>query len=261
MSALLQVQNLSVRVAGVSLLTDLSFELKKGETVALIGPNGAGKSTLLRALIGVYAESAGQMELDGKNIKNLTRLEIARQASYLPQSFQPVFDMSVDDFMALATFANEQRQRAWFPESSPSQSRIVSTDALSECGLVGFERRMLSSLSGGERQLVLIAASLCQGAKLLLFDEPATYLDPTYAERVFDVIKNLSLRHEYTVVFATHDINSALLNAARVLAIRDGKLCFDGESSGLIASGILDSLFEKRFVTVRHPTSGQELVL
>ena len=147
------------------------------------------------------------------------------------------------------------------PFSPPKQEDHQAVEAaISITDTVDFAHRYLSTLSGGERQKVFIAAALAQGAKIVILDEPTTYLDPKHQEDVHRLLMRINREEEITIITATHDINNALLASHRILALKKGSINFLGSVEELIDNNVLPQIYDKSFIFLRHPHTGQSIV-
>ncbi|MFH1811974.1 MAG: ABC transporter ATP-binding protein [Pseudomonadota bacterium] len=221
MTALLEARGLSARVGQAVLVDAVSLSIAAGERVALIGPNGAGKSTLLDLLSGIRTPSSGQVLLEGRDLVELGRRQVAQQVAVVPQ-----LEALPDDLRALEAvlMGRAPHQRGF---SLPSDDDVsMARDALRELDLEGFETREVGTLSGGERQRVLIARALVQRPRLLLLDEPTSALDLGHALYIFHLVQRLS-EQGVAVLSTVHDLNQAPLAATRVLILHRGKLVVD----------------------------------
>jgi iron complex transport system ATP-binding protein len=251
----LEVVDLSFTVGSKTILNGISFELHAGEFLAIIGPNGAGKTTLIKCLNRIHADWSGQVQLNGQPLHSLSRKVLARHLSYVPQADGREWVFTVNNFVMLGRY----------PHLSPfssvtAQDRKVVADSLALTGSTEFADRDLTTLSGGERQKVLIAAALAQEAQILLLDEPTTYLDYRHQMEVLELLHRLH-GNGLTIVMVTHDINGALHGATRMLALKNGRVSVDTTPQGLLAEGVLASVFDTPFAVTRHPETGQPVVL
>lgn len=212
-------------------LRDVEFEARRGRMLAVIGPNGAGKSTLLKCIAGIL-KPLGLVELDGRDITNLSPKERAKLIAYVPQSSLPEFNFTIEEFVEMGTYFTGGSVR----------------EALEKVGM--FERRKESilKLSGGEYQLVLIARALAQGGKVLLLDEPTSHLDVNHALEVMELVKGLS--REKIVIAVLHDLNLALRYADDVLILKDGGVEWSGEVEKLLPE-VLERVYGVKFEFVR----------
>ncbi|MBX9463947.1 MAG: ABC transporter ATP-binding protein [Aquamicrobium sp.] len=188
---------------GPWLFNDLSFSLREGQTLVLLGRNGRGKTTMLKCIAGLLKPSAGEIRCDGI-------------IGYVPQSFAPVFSYSVFDVVLMG------RARHVGLFSNPTAAdRDRASAALEELGIGGFARRSVATLSGGERQLVLIARALASDADVLLLDEPAAALDFRNQATMLSTLRRLATQRGLTIVMTTHEPTHALEIADRAVLLHD----------------------------------------
>jgi iron complex transport system ATP-binding protein len=236
MSALV-AENLRVARGKSTLLRDLSLFFNATESVAIIGPNGAGKSTLLKALAGTEAPTDGQVRLGRRNLADLPAAERAQQIGFLPQHFEPHWDLSVVELL----------------EVGAGRARSLPVDALETTmaafELGGLERRRWSTLSGGERARVLLAMVLVVDPPVLLADEPAASLDIRHR---LDLVQALADRGEEKLsVVVMHDLDLAFSFFDRVVLLAKGELIADGPAAQLVSDPRLDDAFGVRFERLR----------
>jgi iron complex transport system ATP-binding protein len=252
--AAIAVENVSVSLSGVKILNDLNFLLPQGAFVAIIGPNGAGKSTLLKTIIRII-KSKGNIVVNGRALAARSQREIAQCFSYVPQDSTNALPFSVEEIVMMARYPSAGRFRLL----RDSDQELVDS-ALKLTGTEKFRERRFSSLSGGERQKVLLAAAIAQGSEILLLDEPGSFLDPRFEGEIFDLLGRLHASGK-TIVLVTHDINRASLVSTHVLALKDGVIPFFGTTSEFLESGVLPVLFGTEFVFVPHPTCGTPMMV
>ncbi|MBP5166430.1 MAG: ABC transporter ATP-binding protein [Oscillospiraceae bacterium] len=219
-----------------TVLDDVSFTAGKGELIALLGPNGAGKSTLFRCMLG-FLRCGGSISIDGRGIRSFTRAEAARELAYIPQAVSPVFNYTVLDTVLMGVTG-----RLSLAEMPGEEHRRTAMDILDSLGIAGLADRGCGQISGGERQLTLLARALIQNAGILIMDEPTANLDYGNQHRVMERISALSARG-YTVIFSTHDPNQALMHASRVLVLSDGRIMTDGSPASSLTEETLSSLY------------------
>jgi iron complex transport system ATP-binding protein len=236
MSAL-AADNVQVARGKSTLLGEISLIFNATESVAIIGPNGAGKSTLLKALAGTEAPTVGQVRLGRRNLAELTAAERAQEIGFLPQHFEPHWDLSVVELLEIG---------AGRAQSLPVDA-LDRTKAAFELG--GLERRRWSTLSGGERARVLLAMVLVVDPPVLLADEPAASLDIRHR---LDVIQALAERGaERLSVVVVHDLDLAFSFFERVVLLANGELVADQPAASLVADPRLDEAFGVRFERLR----------
>jgi iron complex transport system ATP-binding protein len=212
-------------------LRNVTFEARRGRLMAIIGPNGAGKSTLLKCIAGILKPS-GLVELDGRDITNLSPKERAKLIAYVPQASIPEFNFTIEEFVEMGTYFTGGNVKT----------------ALEKVGMLERRGESILKLSGGEYQLVLIARALAQGGEVLLLDEPTSHLDVNHALEIMELVKSLS--REKIVVAVLHDLNLALRYADDVLVLKDGGVVWSGEAEKL-APEVLESVYGVKFEFVR----------
>ena len=199
----------------------VSLSLTAGEIVCLLGPNGGGKSTLFRTLLGLLPAQGGEVKLDGDPLTALSRTAIAKRVSYVPQAHAGYFPFTMRDVVLMGRTAHLS------PFAAPGRRDVEIADAcLAKLGLAALADQVYTRVSGGERQLALIARALAQQAPLVVMDEPTASLDFGNQARVLDEVRALAASG-IGVIMATHDPDQAFLCADRVALLHDGKLIAD----------------------------------
>ena len=205
-----------------TVLQGLSLDIPPGSITAILGPNGAGKTTLLRIILGLLAPQAGKISIDGKPQSSYSRQQMSRLIGLVPQSEYIPFDFSVLEFVLLG------RAPYLSPLEMPGEAdRQVALEALRSIGLEHLQDRPAPSLSGGERQLAMVARALAQKPRILLLDEPTSHLDLSNRDRILNVLRALA-NDGVTIVFTTHDPNLAAAMAEYVVLMRQGALLAAG---------------------------------
>ncbi len=223
---------------GHLVLTKLSLEVSEGEIVALVGPNGSGKSTVLRALGRVLKPRAGSVLLDGKSIHGWSTRQVAQQLALLPQAPSLTTDLSVEELVWMGR--SPHQGILGMPRAA---DREAVAWAMDETGLGGLRGRPLTALSGGERQRAWIAMALAQRPRVLLLDEPTTFLDLSHQLEVLELIRHLNLEYRLTVVIVLHDLNQAVRYAHRVILLKDGEVHSQGAPTAVLTTETLREVF------------------
>lgn len=234
---MIRVDNLNFFYGSRQVLRNVSFSAQKGEFLAVLGPNGVGKSTLFRCMLGILKDYSGTIRVGERDIRELSRREMAGYMSYIPQNHGTAFAYSVLDTVLMGT----THELGTF--SSPGAGQIrAARDALALVGIAALEDRKFTQLSGGEQQLVMIARALSQQADLLMMDEPTASLDYGNRERILSLLSGLT-GQGYTVILSTHDPQHALSYSDRVLALHDGAVEAFGPTETVLTTELLQKLY------------------
>ncbi len=222
--------------SGTRALSEITLEVQQHSTLALLGSNGAGKSTLMDLLFGWKPSS--NISLFDKPLKEYGRKELGRTIALVPQSEHYNFSFTLLDYTLFgrAPYLAEM--------GSPTDSDVhIAYEALKMVGLAPFAQRSVTSLSGGESQLVLIARAIAQQSKVLLLDEPTSSLDPANRRKVIEILKILHKQGK-TIIFTTHDAQLAYELATHVAMLKGGKLLSYGSKERVVTSELLTTLYD-----------------
>lgn len=211
----LQVEDLSWRVEGGDILSDIHFSVSKGEMLGIIGPNGAGKSSLLRCLYRYIKPNVGSMTLFGDDISVFSAKEFAKQVAVVLQDTPHHFDLTTAQLVAIGLTPH----KGTFDITSANDRERV-TDALAKVGLSHKPKQAYEHLSGGEKQRALIARAIVQQPKLLILDEPTNHLDIRYQIQILELLRSLNI----SVITSIHDLNLASALCDQLLLL-DGGIC------------------------------------
>lgn len=234
----IEVKNLSFAYGSHTVLDKVCFSVEKGNFTALLGANGAGKSTLFRCILGFLPGYSGQISLCGRDIRTLDRRQQARLAAYIPQISTPVFNYTVLETVLMGVSGSIS------PLERPGQAQKETAAAMLERLSIGHLARCgINEISGGERQMALIARAMAQQAKILIMDEPTANLDYGNQYRVLETVRRLT-EGGYTVLMSTHNPEHARRFASHVLALKDGSVYADGPSEEVITSALIEALYQ-----------------
>lgn len=236
-----------LRVSGVSfaypgssrgVLEDVSIDIERGSIVGLIGPNGSGKTTLLKIAAGMIAPQRGTVEIAGQPVGSLSRRDLARRLAVVPQETHATFDFTVLDIVLMGRY----------PHLGPfelegADDLAIARDALAATGTLGLESRQFATLSGGEKQRVVIASALAQASDLLLLDEPTASLDVGYQLEVSLLLERLNRERGTTMVVSTHDLNLAASLCGRLVLLKDGRVIAQGATADALTSSNVRRLY------------------
>lgn len=237
-----------------AVLEGLNLGLPPHRITALCGPNGCGKSTLLRVLCGLQPLVAGEVLLNGAALGGFERRAVARQVAFLPQ--QPVIPegLTVREVVSLGRFPHRSRLGGL-----GSEDRSAVDRALERADVVAFAGRRIEDLSGGERQRVWLALTLAQEARILLLDEPTTFLDPQHQIGMLGRIRTLAEELGLTVVWVLHDLNQAAAYSDRLVLMRDGGVIAQGTPGQVLTETLIRRVFGLDALILSHPETGKPL--
>jgi iron complex transport system ATP-binding protein len=234
----------------------VSLEVPRGSTVGLLGPNGSGKTTLLRLLSGVLTADSGSIEIDGDPIAALPRRELARRLAVVPQETRAPFDFSVIEIVLMGRY----------PHLGPFELEgatdvELARSALRATGTAALEQRAFATLSGGEKQRVIIASALAQAARMLLLDEPTAALDLRYQIEVLALLRSLNAAHETTIVVSTHDLNLAAALCEQIVLLKNGRVLAAGPTAETLTAANVRALYDVDAEVQFHPRAGHLTVV
>lgn len=236
------VRDLNVVLNKRKIISGLSLDFAVGRRTAIIGPNGAGKSTLLRVVSRLNEHYEGTVLIDGRDTRQLARRELARCLAILPQGLSAPPDTQVETLVDYGRFP----YRSWYGGSNAKEDQEVVEWALEVTGLENFRQRQVLTLSGGERQRAWIAMALAQRPRILLLDEPTTYLDIAHQLEVMQLIERINKEMGMTVIMVLHDINHALQFADELAVLKEGQLYAQGAPDAVLDVDLLRRVFGVR---------------
>lgn len=218
-------------------LKDVDFDLYPGQIAAILGPNGAGKTTLLSLTLGWLAAWAGEIRLAGTSVKVLSPRERGRCMALVPQSEHTPFEYTVLEYILMG------RAPHMPPLEMPGLADYkIAVEILQQVGISDLQSRSILSLSGGERQLVLVARALVQQPRLLLLDEPTSHLDLSNKSRLVHLLRKLSMQG-VSILFTTHEPEVASSLADYLVLVQKGQI---------LKTGMLDEVFTSQYLTLLY---------
>jgi len=225
----------------------IDLDIREGEVLCLLGPNGGGKTTLMKTLLGLLPALGGSVKLEGEEISSFSRARLAKIVGYVPQAGTAFFPFTVLDVVLMGRVSHI----GLF--ASPGHKDIEAADAaLASLGIGFLRERVYTEISGGERQLVLIARALAQEPRILIMDEPTASLDFGNQLRVLREIAALA-RSGMAVVFSTHDPDHVFLCGDRAALLHDGRMEALGPPEAVITAETLKRLYGVEVQVVELP--------
>lgn len=227
----------------VRLLSGLNLSLKRGVMVALLGQNGAGKSTLLRTLTGDERPLSGTMEIDGKNVLQMTQKERSRLIGLVSTERIQAGALTVTELVGLG-----RQPHTGFLGRLDDEDRELVRQAMEDAGIIGKADEYVASLSDGERQKAMIARALAQQTPIIILDEPTAFLDVASRIETMRLLRNLAHERGKAVLLSSHDISQSLMLADELWLITTDRQVVTGQTVQLVADGTMDHLFDNRSI-------------
>lgn len=247
---MLAVESLAFGFPGRTVGQDVSFTLGAGEVMCVLGPNGGGKTTLFRTVLGLLNPHAGSITLEGQDLQTLSRGETAKRIGYVPQGHAAYFAYTVHEFVLMGRTAHLGVFAA-----PGKKDHAVAEQVLESLGIGHLAAKPVTEISGGERQLALVARALAQEPKLLVLDEPTASLDFGNQVRVLERIAQLA-GSGIAILFSSHDPDHAFLAAGRVLLLAEGRVLEAGTPREVIRPDTLERMYRVSVQVLPLPGGG-----
>ena len=241
---------------GRLVLDDVTISVPRGAIVGLLGPNGSGKTTLLRLLSGTIVPHAGRVTLDGTALSDFSRLQVARRIAVVPQEMATTFDYSALDIVMMGRYPHLGAF-----ELEGANDLTLARAALAATGTAALETRRFATLSGGEKQRVVIASALAQASDVLLLDEPTASLDLAFQLEVASLLTRLHRERGATIVVSTHDLNLAASVCTEAVLLKSGRVLAHGPLSAVITPANIRDLYGIDADVAVHPRAGHLTVV
>lgn len=252
---MLEAKNLRIGYDRRVIVNDFSFEVEQGEMVSIIGPNGSGKSTILRTVARYLKQQEGVIYLEKEDMKEINVKKVAKKMATLSQVNRSPEDITVEELI----YYGRMPHKRWFEIRNKEDDRIVKW-AIEKTSLQNFVHKKVSDLSGGERQRVWIAMALAQQPKILLLDEPTTYLDICHQLEVMELVKELNHDLELTVVMVLHDLSQAAKYSSKVVVIKEGNLVAIGDPREVLTEQLIRDVYNVE-VCIRKDFFNNEFII
>ncbi len=243
--------------AGTQLVLDgVSVAVPRGAIVGLLGPNGSGKTTLLRLLSGTLTPAHGRIILDGAPIVALSRRDLARRIAVVPQETHSAFDFSALEIVLMGRYPHLGAF-----ELEGAGDLVIARDALAATGTSALESRAFATLSGGEKQRVVIASALAQASDVLLLDEPTASLDLGFQLDIAALLARLNRERGVTMVVSTHDLNLAATLCTALVLLKAGRVIANGPTRAVLTKEHVRALYGVDADLVYHEEAGRVMVV
>ena len=251
----LSAENIGVKIGDKEILRGVNCTFAANKRTSIIGPNGAGKSTLLKALCFLNKNFSGCVTVDGKDIRELGRRKISQLIAILPQEKEAPKDTTVRQLANFGRFPH----RKFFGTNTVEDNRAVEW-ALEVTKMTALENRQVSTLSGGERQRAWLAMTLAQQPRILLLDEPTTYLDIAHQLDVMEIVNHVNKNFCMTIIMVLHDINHARIYSDDVVVVKGGGIFAQGAPKKILTAASIEKIFNVKADTFIN-ADGVEMII
>ncbi|MCL1828417.1 MAG: ABC transporter ATP-binding protein [Oscillospiraceae bacterium] len=253
MTPLLEVRGVCAGYRGVEAVRSVSFGVRAGERVSIIGPNGCGKTTLLKAMCNLIPLTGGGVLIDGINPASMSRRAAAKKISMMAQISELWFDFTVAETVLMGRYA---RQSGRLSSNTNDDMRVVE-ECLLAVGMTSSANESITRLSGGQRQLVMLARAFAQEPRIIVLDEPTNHLDLKHQAELFGYLLEWVTKPDRAVIQVMHDLNFARMYSDRILLMNDGRLAADGKPDEIMNMSELDDAYDfgvRRFLETAAKT-------
>jgi iron complex transport system ATP-binding protein len=248
--------NARAKARSLTVLDEVSISIPRGGLVGILGPNGSGKTTLLRLLSGTRRPTHGRVLLEERPLDHYARRDVARRIAVVPQETELAFEYSVLEMVLMGRHPH----LGLFELEGPADLAIAR-EMLRATGTAGLEQRRFSTLSGGEKQRVVIAAALTQASDVLLLDEPTASLDLAYQLEVALLLTELNRTRGVTIAVSTHDLNLAAAVCQELVLLKAGRVLAHGSTADVLTPAHVRALYDVDADVRLHEQSGHLVVV
>lgn len=244
----IETRNLTLSYQRQIIIDSLNIRLPQGKVTVLIGSNGSGKSTLLKSFARLLKPERGTVILNGVDIQTRSAGAVARELAILPQMPEAPEGITVRQLVSLGRYPWQSWMQQW---SAQDEERVQH--ALSQTGMISLAQRPVDALSGGQRQRAWIAMTLAQDTPVILLDEPTTFLDPAHQVEVLDLLSELNLQEQKTIVMVLHDLNLACRYADHLVAIHNRTVFAQGAPAVILTEKLVKTVFDLNCRIIEDP--------
>ena len=243
----LSLKNINVELGEKNIIRDVSLDVKNGDFVGIIGPNGSGKSTLLRTIYRIIQPNSGTILFGGQDLKKVKLAESAKKMGVVGQFNTVNFDFTVFEMVMMGRTPHKSLLGSDKPEDYE-----IALEAIKKVGMENYAHRSFSTLSGGEKQRIILARALAQQPQMLILDEPTNHLDIKYQLQILSIVKSLGIG----VLAALHDLSLAAMYCNKLYVIKDGKVVTSGVPNKILTPELVRDVYEIECDIKENPATG-----
>ncbi len=245
------VQNIDFAYDGRAVLSDVSFSAGEGDFIGVVGPNGSGKTTLIKLLSRVLKPRSGKIEIAGEDISRIPNRRLARIAAVVPQETNVLFAYTVAEIVLMGRYPYLGAL-----SFERGEDVAVAQEAMETTDVAQFADRLISQVSGGEKQRVVIARALAQEPRIMLLDEPTAFLDLKHQVEIYSVLQKLNREKRMTILAVSHSLNLAAQFCRRIIMLDKGRIAADGTPSEVLTGENIERVFEVKVRITRDESTG-----
>ncbi len=247
----IETKNLNWAYNGTKVLDNVSIDIRFGTFTGILGPNGAGKTTFLKQILNLLPVEKKSILIRGKDIRTYTRKELARIEAYVPQNMKIDFSFTVEQIVMMGRTPFLGR----FDRESEKDLQIAEW-AMKETGVIKFKDKLITHLSGGELQRVVIARALTQEPIIMALDEPTSHLDIHHQINILAILRTLAKREGLTIIAVLHDVNHALEYCDNLFLLDQGKIVKSGTPEKVITPKVMKDIYNLNVEITKNPLTG-----
>ena len=245
---MIYAENIAMSYHSRQVLKQIDFSVERGETFGIIGPNGSGKSSLLKLISGIEKPDEGEIHLFGKPVHAHSSKQLSRLVAVLQQEALPSIGFTVRDVVEMGRYPYQ----SWLGSEKDDIGPLIDF-IMRRLGIDHIADRSLAELSGGERQRVALGKAMAQQPKLLLLDEPTTYLDIGYQVQMMDYIHEWKQEDDLTIIAVLHDLNLAAQYCDRLMVLDQGRVVQIGKPEEIIREQMIEQVYHTKPLILEHP--------
>ncbi|MFH1549382.1 MAG: ABC transporter ATP-binding protein [Planctomycetota bacterium] len=245
------MQNIDFAYDGRAVLSDVSFSADEGDFIGVVGPNGSGKTTLIKLLSRVLKPRSGRIEIAGEDISRIPNRRLARIAAVVPQETNVLFAYTVAEIVLMGRYPYLGAL-----SFERGEDVAVAQEAMETTDVAQFADRLISQVSGGEKQRVVIARALAQEPRIMLLDEPTAFLDLKHQVGIYSVLQKLNREKRMTILAVSHSLNLAAQFCRRIIMLDKGRIAADGTPGEVLTGENIERVFEVKVRITRDESTG-----